>query len=195
MPTTSGSLRISTSPCSTARLKSRLSSRSDRDDKFIVIGTKGFGKTLLLKAKRILYQREGQAVCLPSGNLLDKPIGDKIFSRELIAFFVASPLPWSKVWLTAIALAALKHVGVVRWAQSQSRPGRPDRRRPAAQRHRPLRSAARFHAERAATLRHRHRRPFGAAPARAQIAAGHLHRWHRRVLQQARRGPTEPIRA
>jgi len=35
--------------------------RPDRDDKFIVIGTKGFGKTLLLKAKRILYQREGRA--------------------------------------------------------------------------------------------------------------------------------------
>src|SRR5450631_635295 len=83
----------------------------DRDDKFIVIGTKGFGKTLLLKAKRILYQREGHAICLPSGNLLDKPIGDKIFSRESIAFFAASSLPWSKVWLAAIALAVLKHVG------------------------------------------------------------------------------------
>ncbi len=82
-----------------------------RDDKFIVIGTKGFGKTLLLKAKRILYQREGRAICLPSDNLLDKPIGDKIFSRESIAFFAASPLPWSKVWLAAIAVAALKHVG------------------------------------------------------------------------------------
>src|SRR5437868_8667442 len=80
-----------------------------RDDKFIVIGTKGFGKTLLLKAKRILYQREGRAICLPSGNLLDKPIGDKIFSRESIAVFSASPLPWSKVWLSAIAMAALKH--------------------------------------------------------------------------------------
>ena len=83
---------------------------SDRDDKFIVIGTKGFGKTLLLKAKRILYQRDGHAICLPSGNLLDKPIGDKIFSRESIAFFAASSLPWSKVWLTAIAVAVLKHV-------------------------------------------------------------------------------------
>ena len=82
-----------------------------RDDKFIVIGTKGFGKTLLLKAKRILYQREGNAVCLPSGNLLDKPIGDKIFGREAIAFFAASPLPWAKVWLAAIAVATLKHVG------------------------------------------------------------------------------------
>ncbi|HSO92902.1 MAG TPA: hypothetical protein VLS53_00345 [Candidatus Dormibacteraeota bacterium] len=82
----------------------------DRDDKFIVIGTKGLGKTLLLKAKRILYQREGRTICLPNGNLLDKPIGDKIFGKESIALFAASPLPWSKVWLCAIALAALKHV-------------------------------------------------------------------------------------
>jgi class 3 adenylate cyclase len=83
----------------------------DRDDKFIVIGTKGFGKTLLLKAKRILYQRAGRAVCLPAGNLLDKPIGDKIFGKEALAFFAASSLPWSKLWLTAIAVATLKHVG------------------------------------------------------------------------------------
>ena len=84
--------------------------RSDRDDKFIVIGTKGFGKTLLLKAKRVLYQQEARAACLPSGVLLDKPIGDKIFSREQLAFFAVSPLPWSKIWLTAIALATLKHL-------------------------------------------------------------------------------------
>ena len=83
----------------------------DRDDKFIVIGTKGFGKTLLLKAKRVLVQRDGGAVCLPQGSLLDKPIGDKIFGRETIGFFAASPLPWSKVWLAAIALAVLKHAG------------------------------------------------------------------------------------
>ena len=75
-----------------------------RDDKFIVIATKGFGKTLLLKARRIVAQREGNSACLPSGNLLDKPIGDKIFSREAIAVFASSPLPWAKVWLTAIAL-------------------------------------------------------------------------------------------
>jgi hypothetical protein len=85
----------------------------DRDDKFIVIATKGFGKTLLLKAKRILYQGGGRAGCLPVGNLLDKPIGDKIFSREALAFFAASPLPWSKLWLTAIAVATLKHVGAL----------------------------------------------------------------------------------
>lgn len=92
-----------------------------RDDKFIVIGTKGFGKTLLLKAKRILYQREGKAACLPSGNLLDKPIGDKIFGREAIAFFSASPLPGSKVWLCAIAVTVLKHAGTTERAKVGAR--------------------------------------------------------------------------
>jgi hypothetical protein len=82
----------------------------DRDDKFIVIGTKGFGKTLLLKAKRILYQRKTRAVCLPTSNLLDKPIGDKIFGKDALAFFAESSLPWSKLWLTAIAAATLKHL-------------------------------------------------------------------------------------
>lgn len=83
----------------------------ERDDKFIVIGTKGFGKTLLLKAKRIMVQQGGHAaVCLPSGNLLDKPIGDKIFGREAIAFFSVASLPWAKVWLSAIAVAVLKQV-------------------------------------------------------------------------------------
>jgi class 3 adenylate cyclase len=83
----------------------------DRDDKFIVIGTKGFGKTLLLKAKRILYQRKTRALCLPTSTLLDKPIGDKIFGKDTLTFFAASSLPWSKVWLTAIAAAALKQLG------------------------------------------------------------------------------------
>ena len=71
----------------------------DRDDKFIVIGTKGFGKTLLLKAKRVLYQRAGQAICLPSGNLLDKPIGDKIFSKDMLEIYAHSTEWWAKVWL------------------------------------------------------------------------------------------------
>jgi len=93
----------------------------DRDDKFIVIGTKGFGKTLLLKAKRILYQREARAVCLPSGNLLDKPIGDKIFGSEALTFFAASTLPWSKLWLTAISAAALKHTGAAAGLQVGSK--------------------------------------------------------------------------
>ncbi len=161
----------------------------DRDDKFIVIATKGFGKTLLLKAKRILYQRDGRAGCLPTGNLLDKPIGDKIFGREAIAFLAASPLPWSKLWLTAIALATLKHVGATDGLTVSPRLMRPDRRPAAPGRHRPFRPAPRFHPERAAALRDRYRRTPRAAPPGRQGAAGHLHRRRRRVLQQARRGP------
>ncbi len=85
----------------------------EREDKFVVTGTKGSGKTLLLKAKRVLYQRDGRALCLPDGNLLDKPIGDKIFSQEALQLFAGSPLWWSKVWLTAIAVALLKRLGGV----------------------------------------------------------------------------------
>src|SRR5437762_3374644 len=96
----------------------------DRDDKFIVIATKGFGKTLLLKAKRILYQRESRPGCLPTGNLLDKPIGDKIFGREALAFFAASPLPWSKLWLTPSPRPPSSMSA--RWTGSRSARGSPD---------------------------------------------------------------------
>ncbi|MFN8600764.1 MAG: hypothetical protein U0842_09825 [Candidatus Binatia bacterium] len=76
-------------------------------EKFVVVGTKGFGKTLLLKAKRVLTQRSG-VTCLPDHGLLDKPIGDKVFSQEAVQLYAGSPLWWSKVWLTSIALATLK---------------------------------------------------------------------------------------
>ena len=78
-------------------------------DKFIVVGTKGFGKTLLLKAKRVLYQT-GRQICLPDRGLLDKPIGDKVLSQEAVALYSGSPLWWSKAWLTSIALATLKRL-------------------------------------------------------------------------------------
>jgi hypothetical protein len=139
-----------------------------RDDKFIVIGTKGFGKTLLLKAKRILYQREGNAICLPSGNLLDKPIGDKIFSRESIAFFAASPLPWSKVWLAAIAWQC-SSMPTRPAAQGYAMAQRPDRRY-IAQRHRPP-CACSISRRASCSVATRHGRTFGAETARAQVAA------------------------
>jgi len=76
-----------------------------RSDKFIVVATKGFGKTLLLKAKRVALQ--DRAVCLPQGSLLDKPVGDKIFSADMVALY-GNVEPWSNVWLMAIAVATLK---------------------------------------------------------------------------------------
>ncbi len=84
---------------------------ANRDDKFIVVGTKGFGKTLLLKAKRIRCQELGY-LCLPHDALLDKPVGNKIFSRELLGVYEADIEPWSRVWITSIACAVLKNSGL-----------------------------------------------------------------------------------
>ena len=81
-----------------------------RGDKFIVVATKGFGKTLLLKAKRVALQ--DRAVCLPQDSLLDKPIGDKIFSADMVALYTHLE-PWVNVWLIAIALATLKRLDMV----------------------------------------------------------------------------------
>ncbi len=80
---------------------------STRGEKFIVVGTKGFGKTLLLKAKRIRSQDSGN-LCIPRDALLDKPVGNKIFSRELLSVYDTDIEPWNRVWLTAIACAVLK---------------------------------------------------------------------------------------
>ena|SRR2546426_8997205 len=57
-----------------------------RSDQFIVTATKGFGKPLLLKAKRISY-RDGAATSIPDNGLLDKPIGDKVFNAGMIALY------------------------------------------------------------------------------------------------------------
>jgi hypothetical protein len=84
----------------------------NRDDKFIVVGTKGFGKTLLLKAKRIAYQEAGR-LCIPHGSLLDKPVGDKVFRRDMVALYGSGTQAWTKVWLMAIALATVKTLGLV----------------------------------------------------------------------------------
>jgi len=81
-----------------------------RGDKFIVVATKGFGKTLLLKAKRVALQE--RAACLPQDSLLDKPIGDKIFSADMAALYTHLE-PWVNVWLIAIALATLKRLDMV----------------------------------------------------------------------------------
>ena len=83
------------------------------DDKFIVIGTKGFGKTLLLKAKRIRYQKADGVLCIPENALLDKPVGDKIFSKDMLEIYAHSTEWWTKVWLISIASAVLKRLEVL----------------------------------------------------------------------------------
>lgn len=84
---------------------------SGHGEKFVVVGTKGFGKTLLLKAKRIRYQASGH-LCIPQDTLLDKPVGNKVFSRELLGVYDTDIEPWNRVWLTSIACAVLKATGL-----------------------------------------------------------------------------------
>ena len=84
----------------------------DRDsNRFVVTGTKGYGKTLLLKAKRLTFGAE--TVCIPVNSLLDKPIGDKIFSRSAIALFTASTEHWRRVWRVSICVAVLKRLDML----------------------------------------------------------------------------------
>jgi hypothetical protein len=83
-----------------------------RSDRFIVTATKGFGKTLLLKAKRISYG-DGTTVCIPENGLLDKPIGDKVFNAAMVALYGESTDNWKRVWLIAIAVATLKRLDMV----------------------------------------------------------------------------------
>src|SRR5690242_2643822 len=80
-----------------------------RSDQFVVTATKGFGKTLLLKAKRISYG-DGTAICIPENGLLDKPIGDKVFNAGMVALYGESTDNWKRVWLIAIAVATLKRL-------------------------------------------------------------------------------------
>src|SRR5262249_42954584 len=83
-----------------------------RSDRFIVTATKGFGKTLLLKAKRIAYA-DGSAVCIPENGLLDKPIGDKVFNAAMVALYGESTDNWKRIWLIAIAVATLKRLDMI----------------------------------------------------------------------------------
>jgi len=94
-----------------------------RDEKFIITGTKGFGKTLLLKAKRVAYQDGGSVLCLPENSLLDKPVGDKVFSAEMLQLFGRTTDNWRKVWLISVAAAVLKRLGLAGSLSVNSRLG------------------------------------------------------------------------
>jgi hypothetical protein len=79
--------------------------------RFIVTATKGYGKTLLLKAKRIAIQDE--MICVPANSLLDKPIGDTVFGRSMIEMLSGSTQHWRRIWRVAICCAVLKRLGML----------------------------------------------------------------------------------
>ena len=169
----------------------------DRDDKFIVIGTKGFGKTLLLKAKRILYQREG-ARGLPARRQPARQADRRQDLRPGGAGVLRG--------VSAAVVEALAHGDRRRHAQAPRRGRRASRSdprlassdRPTTQLHGVIDHFVRlldFTPSELQRARHRHRRPPRAAAPRDQGPARHLHRRRRRVLQQARREPSGSARA
>ena len=82
----------------------------DNTSRLFLVGTKGFGKTLLLLAKRLRFERARSAFhLLPENELVDKPVGQvRIFSRPDIDKITQDDRYWEHVWLMAIVLAIHK---------------------------------------------------------------------------------------
>jgi len=81
-------------------------SREYRDTKFIVSAPKGYGKTLLVKAKRLsLQDSQSGILLLPENMLVDRPGSTlPILNRIMLDRKSTDPQYWKKVWLMAICL-------------------------------------------------------------------------------------------
>lgn len=81
---------------------------SKRDHINFIIATKGYGKTLLLKAKSSIYRKELNIPFIHDNAMVDKP-GDNtvIFDKEKINYY-SSIQNWSNLWTLSIVIAVLK---------------------------------------------------------------------------------------
>ncbi len=82
----------------------------DSTSRFLVVATKGFGKTLLLRTKRLRLEAVRQGVhFLPENSLTDKPLSlANVFSKQDIKRIKEDPLFWSNIWLMAMTIAVIK---------------------------------------------------------------------------------------
>jgi hypothetical protein len=78
-------------------------------NKRIVVAPKGYGKTFLLKSKRILLQRNSENLsCLPENQLVDATISDSpSLSQADVQRFVDYAF-WCQVWSVALMLSVVK---------------------------------------------------------------------------------------
>jgi hypothetical protein len=77
-------------------------------EQLLVVGPKGFGKTLLLKVKRKGMER-GSYTFFPEDALVDKPIGTPhIFAFRDLQDLLEKDEYWRHVWLIAIIISLLK---------------------------------------------------------------------------------------
>ena len=81
-------------------------------DEVLVIAPKGFGKTLLLKAKR-QSMRERYRTMLPERALVDKPSANPdLMSHREYGSIRETEAYWKALWSIALTLAVEKHLGV-----------------------------------------------------------------------------------
>jgi hypothetical protein len=78
-------------------------------NKRVVVAPKGYGKTFLLKSKRILLQRNSEHLsCLPENQLVDATISDTpSLSQADVQRFVDYAF-WCQVWSVALMLSVVK---------------------------------------------------------------------------------------
>jgi hypothetical protein len=72
-----------------------------------LIAPKGFGKTFVLKVKRLSMQEAGYN-CLPHGIIVDRPPGRPPVLPSETADLLSRSGPWESLWQIAFSIAALK---------------------------------------------------------------------------------------
>jgi hypothetical protein len=85
---------------------------TERDTKYLVVATKGKGKTLLLRYKRLLYQekyRSQNLNLIPRNALVDKFTVSINFNMEQIQLFSNEEI-WRDVWLFSIILSTVRNM-------------------------------------------------------------------------------------
>lgn len=85
-------------------------SEHDRGSKFLIVAPKGYGKTLLLKSKRIEIETYNpQTLLLPHDGLIDRPPGTPpIFSGDFIDRKSQDIQYWKTLWFNSICLSVIQ---------------------------------------------------------------------------------------
>ena len=80
----------------------------DNQETLAIVGPKGFGKTLLILAKRAQLSHDG-AITLPRNASVDKPMGDApTLAAAQIEHIMAHRAFWKNIWLMAFMVCAAK---------------------------------------------------------------------------------------
>ena len=83
----------------------------DRDDKFILLGPKGVGKTLLLKLKSLDLRKKGYR-CYPSNQLIEIVMrGSVSFDKDDLLQYQSAD-QWKVIWRIALTTLAIRALGV-----------------------------------------------------------------------------------